>query len=198
MKRFQLLVFLMIFPLTFLAQKPKVKKKEFAAAKLSITSIFVGDISPAFEHSFSKKLTYEVGAGLVTDNYVRNFFLEVPTVSARRSVVGPTAFGSLRYYPYRLGEGLYFSGELKYRLYRKKFSQDGGSLIINEYHQYMIPRFGIGFTVFTDEKLFFDISANTGLGFEKYFRAGDTMPVKAVRLHFGIGVKVGYAFKHDK
>lgn len=168
------------------------------AAKLNITSIFAGDICPSFEHAFSKKVTYEVGAGIVTDNYIRNFFLEVPAVSARRVVVGPSAYGSLRYYPMRMGEGIYFSSEMRYRLYRKKFSQDGGALIINEFHQYLIPRFGIGFHKFTDDKMFFDISVNTGLGFEKYLRAGDLSANSVVRFHFGVAVKVGYAFKHQK
>ena len=190
--------FLIFIPTIFSAQSRKPKSQRFSAAKLSVAPIFVGEIAGLYEKSFSKKTSFEVGLGLLTDNYIQNALQEVIVVNARRVVPGPSASLALRYYPMALGENLYFSAEYKYRLYRKNFSQDGGTLITKEYYQRMIPRVGFGYHFYLDKRFFIDFSANLGFALDKKFQVGDSEPIKNIKLNAGIGLKFSYRISKAK
>ncbi len=193
------LVFILIFlPTLLFAQSKKSKPQCFSATKLSVAPLFVGEVLFLYEQSFSKKTSFEVGLGLLTDNYIQNALQEVIVVNAREVVPGPSASLVLRYYPMALGENLYFSTEYKYRLYRKNFSQDGGTLITKEYYQRMIPRVGIGYHFYLDKRFFIDFSANLGFALDKKYQVGDQAPIKNIKLNAGIGLKFSYRISKAK
>lgn len=193
------LVFILIFlPTLLFAQSKKSKPQFFSATKLSVAPLFVGEVLFLYEQSFSKKTSFEVGLGLLTDNYIQNALQEVIVVNAREVVPGPSASLALRYYPMALGENLYFSTEYKYRLYRKNFSQDGGTLITKEYYQRMIPRVGIGYHFYLDKRFFIDFSANLGFALDKKYQVGDQTPIKNIKLNAGIGLKFSYRISKAK
>jgi hypothetical protein len=192
------IVLLMIIPTFLFAQSRKPKPQRFTATKLSVAPIFVGEIAGLYEQSFTKKTSFEFGLGLLTDNYIQNALQEVLVVNARRVVPGPSASIGLRYYPMSLGENIYFSAEYKYRLYRKNFSQDGGTLITKEYYQRMIPRVGFGYNFYLDKRFFIDFSANLGFALDKKFQVGDQEPIKNIKLNAGIGLKFSYRISKAK
>lgn len=191
-------ILLVVIPTFLIAQSKKPKPKRFSAAKLSVAPIFVGEIAGLYEQSFTKKTSFEVGLGLLTDNYIKNALEEVLVVNARRVIPGPSASIGLRYYPMRLGENIYFSTEYKYRLYRKNFSQDGGTIITKEYFQRMMPRVGIGYHFYFDKRFFLDFSGNLGFSLDKKFQVGDSDPIKNIKLNFGIGLKFSYRISKAK
>ena len=190
--------FLILIPTILLAQSRKPKPQRFSAVKISVAPIFVGEIAGLYEQSFSKKTSFEFGLGLLTDNYIKNALQEVVVVNARKVVPGPSASFGLRYYPMTLGENLYFSAEYKYRLYRNKFSQDGGTLITKEYYQRMIPRVGFGYHFYLDKRFFIDFSANLGFALDKRYQVGDLEPIKTIKLNAGIGLKLSYRISKAK
>ena len=192
------IVLLMIIPTFLFAQSRKPKPQRFTTTKLSVAPIFVGEIAGLYEQSFTKKTSFEFGLGLLTDNYIQNALQEVLVVNARRVVPGPSASIGLRYYPMSLGENIYFSAEYKYRLYRKNFSQDGGTLITKEYYQRMIPRVGFGYNFYLDKRFFIDFSANLGFALDKKFQVGDQEPIKNIKLNAGIGLKFSYRISKAK
>ena len=192
------IVLLMIIPTFLFAQSRKPKPQRFTATKLSVAPIFVGEIAGLYEQSFTKKTSFEFGLGLLTDNYIQNALQELLVVNARRVVPGPSASIGLRYYPMSLGENIYFSAEYKYRLYRKNFSQDGGTLITKEYYQRMIPRVGFGYNFYLDKRFFIDFSANLGFALDKKFQVGDQEPIKNIKLNAGIGLKFSYRISKAK
>ena len=192
------IVILMIIQTFLFAQSRKPKPQRFTATKLSVAPIFVGEIAGLYEQSFTKKTSFEFGLGLLTDNYIQNALQEVLVVNARRVVPGPSASIGLRYYPMSLGENIYFSAEYKYRLYRKNFSQDGGTLITKEYYQRMIPRVGFGYNFYLDKRFFIDFSANLGFALDKKFQVGDQEPIKNIKLNAGIGLKFSYRISKAK
>ena len=192
------IVLLMVLPTFLFAQSRKPKPQRFTATKLSVAPIFVGEITGLYERSFTKKTSFEVGLGLLTDNYIQNVLQEVLVVNARRVIPGPSASIGLRYYPMSLGENIYFSAEYKYRLYRKNFSQDGGTLITKEYYQRMIPRVGFGYNFYLDKRFFIDFSANLGFALDKKFQVGDQEPIKNIKLNAGIGLKFSYRISKAK
>lgn len=170
----------------------KMPPKQMDNIKFGVSPIFVGEFALFYERSLSKKLSFEVGAGMLTDNYIKNFLNEVQQVQARKVVLGPTADFNFRYYPRRMGGDIYFLWEAKYRLYRKKFMLDGGATVFKEYDQVFIPRFGIGYHSYFDDRFFMDFSFNAGFNFDKNLQYGIVEPVKLVKLHFGFNMKVGY------
>jgi len=190
--------FLILIPTVLSAQSRKPKPQRFSAVKLSVAPILVGEMAGLYEQSFSKKTSFEVGIGLLTDNYIKNALQEVVIVNARKVVPGPSASIGLRYYPMTLGENLYFSAEYKYRLYRNNFSQDGGTLITKEYYQRMIPRVGFGYHFYLDKRFFIDFSANLGFALDKRYQVGDLEPIKTIKLNAGIGLKFSYRISKAK
>ncbi len=160
--------------------------------KFGVSPIFVGEFAAFYERSLSKKISFEVGVGMLTDNYIKNFLNEVQQVQARKVVIGPAGDFNMRYYPRRMGADIYFLWEAKYRLYRKKFILDGGNTVFKEYDQVFIPRFGIGYHTYFDERFFMDFSFNAGFNFNKSLQYGIVEPIKMVKLHFGFNMKVGY------
>lgn len=192
------IILLILIPTFLVAQSRKPKPQRFIAAKLSVAPIFVGEIAGLYERSFTKKTSFEVGLGLLTDNYIQNALQEVLVVNARKVIPGPSASIGLRYYPMALGENLYFSAEYKYRLYRKNFSQDGGTLITKEYYQRMMPRVGFGYNFYLDKRFFIDLSANLGFALDKKFQVGDQEPIKNIKLNAGIGLKFSYRISKAK
>ena len=190
--------FLILIPTVLSAQSRKPKPQRFSAIKLSVAPILVGEMAGLYEQSFSKKTIFEVGLGLLTDNYIKNALQEVVIVNARKVVPGPSASIGLRYYPMTLGENLYFSAEYKYRLYRNNFSQDGGTLITKEYYQRMIPRVGFGYHFYLDKRFFIDFSANLGFALDKRYQVGDLEPIKTIKLNAGIGLKLSYRISKAK
>jgi hypothetical protein len=192
------IILLMIIPTFLVAQSRKPKPQRFSATKLSVAPIFVGEIAGLYEQSFTKKTSFEFGLGLLTDNYIQNALQEVLVVNARKVIPGPSASIGLRYYPMNLGENIYFSTEFKYRLYRKNFSQDGGTLITKEYYQRMMPRVGFGYNFYLDKRFFIDFSANLGFALDKKYEVGDSEPIKNIKLNFGIGLKFSYRISKAK
>jgi hypothetical protein len=192
------IILLMIIPTFLVAQSRKPKPQRFSATKLSVAPIFVGEIAGLYEQSFTKKTSFELGLGLLTDNYIQNALQEVLVVNARKVIPGPSASIGLRYYPMNLGENIYFSTEFKYRLYRKNFSQDGGTLITKEYYQRMMPRVGFGYNFYLDKRFFIDFSANLGFALDKKYEVGDSEPIKNIKLNFGIGLKFSYRISKAK
>jgi len=192
------IILLMIIPTFLVAQSRKPKPQRFSATKLSVAPIFVGEIVGLYEQSFTKKISFEFGLGLLTDNYIQNALQEVLVVNARKVIPGPSASIGLRYYPMNLGENIYFSAEYKYRLYRKNFSQDGGTLITKEYYQRMMPRVGFGYNFYLDKRFFIDFSANLGFALDKKYQVGDSEPIKNIKLNFGIGLKFSYRISKAK
>lgn len=192
------IILLLLLPTFLIAQSRKPKPQRFTAAKLSVAPILVGEIAGLYEQSFTKKTSFEVGLGLLTDNYIQNALQEVIVVNARKVIPGPSASIALRYYPMNLGENLYFSAEYKYRLYRKNFSQDGGTLVTKEYYQRMMPRVGFGYHFYLDNRFFVDLSANLGFALDKKFQVGDLEPIKTIKLNAGIGLKFSYRISKAK
>ena len=162
--------------------------------KVSVLPIFVGEVNLNYERKINKKITAELGLGIVTNNYIKSFLTEEPIVKSRQTIIGPSAGGLVKYYPFSLGDELYLCTEFKFRRYRAEYNQDGNNLIINEYTQRMIPRIGVGYHYFLDEHMFMDFSGNLGLIFDKTYQFGDDRPSKTIKLNFGFGLKFGYAF----
>lgn len=192
------IILFMIIPTFLVAQSRKPKPQRFSAVKLSVAPIFVGEIIGLYEQSLTKKISFEFGLGLLTDNYIQNALQEVLVVNARKVIPGPSANIGLRYYPMNLGENIYFSAEYKYRLYRKNFSQDGGTLITKEYYQRMMPRVGFGYNFYLDKRFFIDLSANLGFALDKKYQVGDSEPIKNIKLSAGIGLKFSYRISKAK
>lgn len=162
--------------------------------KVSVLPIFVGEVNFNYERILSKKLSAELGAGFVTNNYIKSFLTEQPVVKSRQTVIGPSFAGLVKYYPFSLGDELYLCAEFKYRRYRANYNQDGQNLIFKEYTQRIIPRVGVGYHYFLDEHMFIDFSGSLGLIFDKIYQFGDDRPSKTIKLNFGFGMKFGYAF----
>lgn len=192
------ILLLILIPLLTSAQSRKPKPQRFSALKIGVAPIFVGEMSGLYEQSFTKKTSFEFGLGLLTDNYIKNALEEVLVVNARKVIPGPSASVGLRYYPMELGEHLYFSAEYKYRLYRKNFSQDGGTLITKKYFQRMMPRVGFGYNFYLDKRFFLDFSFNLGFSLDKKFQVGDQEPVKNIKLNVGLGLKFSYRISKAK
>ena len=161
--------------------------------KFSALPIFVGEVNLNYERLLTKKLSTEIAAGIVTNNYIKSFLTEEPIVKSRQTLIGPSIGGLVKYYPFSLGDELYLCAEFKYRRYRAEYNQDGQNLIFEEYTQRMIPRVGVGYHYFLDEHMFLDFSGNLGLIFDKTFQFGDDRPSKTIKLNFGFGLKLGYA-----
>ena len=162
--------------------------------KISVAPIFVGEVNFNYERLFNDKISTEIAVGFVTDNYLKAFLSETATINTGKTLIGPSVGGLFKYYPFSKGDELYLCAEFKYRRYRKLYSQDGGALTYNEYTQRMIPRVGVGYHYFMDEHLFIDFSGNLGLIFEKSRQYGNDSPINNIKLHFGLGLKFGYAF----
>lgn len=192
------LVYLFFVPLLSFSQSRKPKPAPFTAAKLSVAPIFVGEVQGKYEHSSGKKSTFEIGLGLLTDNYIKNALEEAIAVNARKVVIGPSASIGYRYYPLKKGEQIYFSTEFKYRLYRKRFSQDGGDFVTKEYLQRMMPRVGFGYHLFIDERFFVDFSGNLGFSLDKQFQVGDLKAIPSIKLNCGIGINFSYRLSKVK
>lgn len=165
--------------------------------KLNLAPILVGEIMPSYEFIFHDKLSLEGGIGFLTENYLQNFIQESNSSKTRQIKFGPCLYTGIRYYPYKKGEIIYLSAQVRYRKYKEVYQQlDGsGSLTeIEEYLQRVFPRVGIGYHVYLDDHFLIDLSAHMGLVFDKRFQFGYIEPVKNTGLHFGMGIKFAYAF----
>lgn len=165
--------------------------------KLNIAPIFIGEIMPSYEYLFNNKISMEAGLGFMTENYLQNFIQESNASQTRQIKYGPSFFIAARYYPYKKGEIIYFTGEIRYRNYKEVYQElgsTGGLTEIDEYLQKVIPRIGIGYHLYLDDHFLIDFSSYIGLTFDKRFQFGFSDPVKKSGLHFGIGLKFAYAF----
>ena len=183
---------LVVFYSTILkAQGDHLPKNSF---KLSVLPIFIGEVNLNYERILTKKLAGEISLGFVTDNYLLNFLSETKSASANKILIGPSAGFLFKYYPFIAGDELYIDLEFKYRRYRKLYSQDAGTVQFNEFTERYIPRIGVGYHHFLDEKLFFDISGNLGLIFQNTLQFSNVDLDQTIKLNFGLGLKFGYVF----
>jgi hypothetical protein len=185
------LAWLVIYAYSSSAQTFVTKKNSL---KVSTLPIFVGEVNLNYERILSKKIAGELAIGFVTDNYLSNFLSESNSASANKVLIGPSAGILLKYYPFIAGDELYVDVEFKYRKYRKLYSQDAGTIEFKEYVERFIPRIGVGYHHFLDDKLFFDFSGNLGLIFQNARQFSTNGINESIKLNFGIGLKFGYAF----
>lgn len=160
--------------------------------KVSVLPIFVGEVNFNYERILSKKISGEVALGFVTDNYLMNFLSESNSSATNKILIGPSTGFLLKYYPFIAGDELYIDFECKYRRYRKRYSQD--AIAFNEYTERFIPRVGVGYHHFLDEKLFIDFSGNLGLVFQNTLLFVNETANQTIKLNFGVGLKFGYVF----
>ena len=179
------------FSAKLLAQDYQLPKNSI---KASVLPIFVGEVNINYERILTKKISAEAALGFVTDNYLMNFLSEANSTSANKVLIGPSAGFLFKYYPFIVGDELYIDLELKYRRYRKRYTQDAGAFQFNEYTERFIPRIGVGYHHFLDEKLFFDFSGNLGLVFQNLLLFSNENINQTIKLNFGVGLKFGYVF----
>ncbi|MBM3185495.1 MAG: hypothetical protein ACKO7P_06085 [Bacteroidota bacterium] len=181
--------FVFLFSVKICAQDFQLPKNSI---KVSVLPIFVGEVNFNYERILSKKISGEVALGFVTDNYLMNFLSETNSSVANKILIGPSTGFLFKYYPFIAGDELYIDFEFKYRRYRKRYSQD--ALDFNEYTERFIPRVGVGYQHFLDEKLFIDFSGNLGLVFQNTLIFSNESVNKTIKLNFGVGLKFGYVF----
>lgn len=165
--------------------------------KLNVAPIFIGEIMPSYEYIFNDKISMEAGIGFMTENYLQQFIEESNAGQTRQIKFGPSFFVAARYYPYKKGEIIYFTGEIRYRNYKEVYQEvtSSGELTeIDEYQQKVIPRLGIGYHLYMDSHFLIDFSSYLGLTFHKRVQFGYNDAIKKTGLHFGIGIKFAYAF----
>lgn len=178
--------------------------------KLGINEIFFGDVSVYYERVLTKKLSAEVGTGIVFRDFLKDFFQEVPKSQSDKLLLGPSINLKCKYYPYIPGESLYFSSDFKFRKYRTQYTTTSVSgnniLTFNEFEQRSIFRFGLGFIQCVDQHLTIDYFTSIGLTgvlnknivplFDQ--NTNDytylTDQYRDVLLHFTAGLKIGYRF----
>ena len=178
--------------------------------KFGMNEVFYGDVSFYYERVITKKLSVEIGSGLVFRNFLKDFFQEVPQSQSDKMLLGPSLNLKCKYYPYIPGESLYFSSDFKFRRYRTQYSTTSISgnniLIFNEFEQRSIFRFGIGFIQCVDQHFTIDYFTSIGLtgvlnqnivplfdqNTNDYTYLKDQF--KDVVLHFTAGLKFGYRF----
>ena len=179
---------------TVLAQKSNHKKHSI---KFDVAPTLVDEFMPYYEYLFHKKISAEVGVGFVTDNYLMNFVQESNSIQTRLQKMGPAFSPAARYYPFRTGDLIYCTADVKYRRYREAYQQFSAAGELEEsieYNQRIIPRLGLGYHRFFDQHFLIDLSVNLGLSFDKEFKQMNTSPISNYFLHFGIGCKLAYAF----
>ena len=214
-KLFKFVIILLIITPYFKAQEieaqeiekkmPNPNKNHFV--KVSLLEFFSGDFSVFYEHSLSKKISVELGAGIVFKNYIKEFVDETPTSTGRKVIPGPSLNAGIRYYPYISGELFYLSADYKYRRYRTRYTTIGNNseeLNFNEYNGKSIYRLGVGYNMSLDGNMFMDFYS--GVGFlgnsnKTYFQQiNETTSEydflydiqKETKLHFNIGIKISY------
>lgn len=178
--------------------------------KLGINEIFFGDVSVYYERVLTKKLSAEVGSGIVFRDFIKDFFQEVPKSQSDKLLLGPSINLKCKYYPYIPGESLYFSSDFKFRKYRTQYTTTSVSgnniLTFNEFEQRSIFRFGLGFIQYVDQHLTIDYFTSIGLtgvlnknivpvfdqNTNDYTYLTDQF--RDVLLHFTAGLKIGYRF----
>ncbi len=181
--------FVCFFSLKICAQDFQLPKNSI---KVSVLPIFVGEVNFNYERILSKKISGELALGFVTDNYLMNFLSESNSLATNKILIGPSMGFLVKYYPFIVGDELYIDLEFKYRRYRKRYSQDEIDFI--EYNERFIPRVGIGYHHFLDEKLFIDFSGNLGLVFQNTLLFVNETVNQAIKFNFGVGLKFGYVF----
>ncbi len=205
------IVFVLLYSNNIISQE---SKSLFASSKniikFGMNEVFYGDVSFYYERVITKKLSVEIGSGLVFRNFLKDFFQEVPQSQSDKMLLGPSLNLKCKYYPYIPGESLYFSSDFKFRRYRTQYSTTSISgnniLIFNEFEQRSIFRFGIGFIQCVDQHFTIDYFTSIGLtgvlnqnivplfdqNTNDYTYLKDQF--KDVVLHFTAGLKFGYRF----
>lgn len=191
LKRYLCIIILLLVSLKLVGQEYKLPKNSF---KISVLPIFIGEVNVNYERILSKKISGEIAVGFVTDNYLMNFLSESTVAAANKVLIGPSGGVLFKYYPFIAGDELYIDLEFKYRRYRKRYTQDAGAVEFNEYTERFIPRIGVGYHHFLDEKLFFDFSGNLGLIFQNMLLFSNENIISSIKLNFGVGLKFGYVF----
>ena len=177
-----------------LAQKSNHKKHRI---KFDVATTLVGEFMLYYEYLFHKKISAEVDVGYVTDNYLMNFVQESINVQTRLQKMGSAFSLASRYYPFRTGDLIYCTAAVKYRRYREAYQQFSAAEELEEsieYNRRIIPRLGLGQHRFFDQYFLIDLTVNLGLSFVKEFKQMNTSPISNYFLHFGIGLKLAYAF----
>ena len=185
----------------------KQAKYKHQYLKVSLLEFFSGDFSFFYERSINKKISAEIGTGIVFKNFIREFVDESTSSAGRKVVPGMSFNVGIRYYPYIPGELFYLSADYKYRRYRTKYTttgNNGENLSFNEYNGRSIYRLGVGYNLALDERMFLDFYS--GIGFwgdsnKTYFQQinANTLEYefiqdiqKETKLHFNIGIKFSY------
>ena len=165
--------------------------------KINLAPIFIGEIMSSYEYIINNKISMEAGIGFMTENYLQQFIEQTNAGQTRQIKFGPSFFIAARYYPYKKGEIIYCTGEIRYRNYKEVYQEtgsSGGITEIDEYQQKVIPRMGIGYHLYLDDHFLIDFSTYLGLTFDKRLQFGYTDPINKTGIHFGIGIKFAYAF----
>ena len=188
-------------------KEDKQPKYKHHYLKVSLLEFFSGDFSFFYERSLNKKISTEIGAGIVFKNFIREFVDENTSSDGRKVIPGMSFNVGIRYYPYIPGELFYLSADYKYRRYRTKYTttgNNGENLNFNEYNGRSIYRLGVGYNLGLDERMFLDFYS--GIGFwgdsnKTYFQQinANTLEYefiqdiqKETKLHFNIGIKFSY------
>ncbi|MDG1842498.1 MAG: DUF3575 domain-containing protein [Crocinitomicaceae bacterium] len=193
----------------FAQEKNEDKKAKYKHQylKVSLLEFFSGDFSFFYERSINKKISAEIGTGIVFKNFIREFVDESTSSAGRKVVPGMSFNFGIRYYPYIPGELFYLSADYKYRRYRTKYTttgNNGENLNFNEYNGRSIYRLGVGYNLALDSRMFLDFYS--GIGFwgdsnKTYFQQINENTLeyefiediqKETKLHFNIGIKFSY------
>lgn len=138
--------------------------------KISALEIFSGDISFYYERVMSENFSMELGLGFTIDDYLDGLFDDSfdNNNDDRISRIGVSTAIGFRYYPFLAAEEVYFAPELKYRYYHNDYNvgTDEEPSILKETKTLVNPRVTVGYVYFFDDKIFVDMFAGIGIGFQ--------------------------------
>jgi hypothetical protein len=220
-----ILIFFIVFSSCLYAQDdPKIivhksqkeKEKELNSSKkntlrLSPLELFSGDLPIYYERVISKKLSIELGIGLTYIDFLGNLatteYTPIPA-GDRSAKLGYSYFVGIQYYPSEVLKKLYFSAQLKYRIFnweRLKY-ENSQTIQLESTKSYLMPRLNIGYIAHLSNIFTFEYFGGFGLASVKNTVSGDiynddtnefeyTMFEKdrlKLRIHFGF--KMGILF----
>ena len=151
-------------------EKPTIDYKNLI--KLSVLEIFSGDISFYYERILTENFSIEGGLGFTIDDYLDGLFDDsfdnFNTDDNKVSRIGFSTAIGFRYYPFLAAEEVYFAPELKYRYYHNDYNvgTEEQPSILKETKTLVNPRVTVGYVYFFDDKIFVDMFAGIGIGFQ--------------------------------
>ena len=182
-------------------------------AKINISSIYEGEISPSIERLFSDNFALEFGVGLLLPSYKDPIFYDLLTnpdptdFTFSDPKAGYSIMINPKYYMKEYSQGFYWALPLRYRVYPGQIhlfdlSASTGMQWTWDWGLVLDVSLGLGLTLqdSKDKKSYiFDASSKTDIDYEAHGiitgdGVGNSEPSK-IRILLPFSLKVGYKFK---